>query len=183
MSMYSDDYEYASSRLSETIVRKGNEPVYIYGVSPGMKVTYQVIDKPGEDPGVCDIDELDLKPVPLGYCNFNKNASYLTRIPMRRDWRQGLRQGNYMSLNGVDARKIPNTALAKVIKGEYPTFKDCLELVKKLNSVAWHRHWAISNAGGLFHKGSAVPVCVILDGELKLSTKYQYLSEALKESL
>lgn len=182
MSMYSDDYEYAHSRLSETIVRLGDKPVYVFKVSPGMLVQYAFLENL-EDIKVCDIDELDLHPVPLGYCNYNKHACYLTRMPMRRDWRQGLRRGNFTTLSGVSAERIPYDSLHQTIVGDYPTFTACLEAVKKVKSIAWHRHWALGPLAQVLYKGGVKPVGKIVNGELELYPRYKYLNEALKESL
>jgi hypothetical protein len=181
-SMYSDDYEYANSRLLDTIVRLDGEPVYVHQVMVGMNAQYCTL-KDMDVTKMCKVDELDLKPVPLGYCNYNKHACYLTRIPMRRDWRQGLRRGNFTSLTGADALRIPYDALRQCIVGEYPTFEGALEAVKKVKSMAWHRHWAVDSNNQVLHKGSIRPVGVVDKGQVVLSSRYQYLKEALKESL
>ena len=180
--MYSDDYEYANSRLTETIVRLKGEPVYIFRVGIGMVTNYATLDD-FNTIKTCKTEELDLKPVPLGYCNYNKQACYLTRIPMRRDWRQGLRHGNFTSLSGVDANRIPYDVLRQCILGDYPTFNGAVEAVKKVKSMAWHRHWAVDSQLQIFHKGGNRPVGVLDNGQVVLSSKYQYLKEALKESL
>lgn len=180
--MYSDDHEYANSRLIETIVRLKGEPVYIHRVGIGMKVDYSTLDAMDELKK-CTTEELDLKPVPLGYCNYNKHACYLTRMPMRRDWRQGLRRGNFTSLSGSDANRIPYDVLRQCILGDYPTFAGAVEAVKKVKSMAWHRHWAVDSELQILHKGGVRPVGVMENGQIVLSSKYQYLKEALKESL
>lgn len=180
--MYSDDYEYANSRLIETIVRLKSEPVYVYGVTAGMRVQYSTLEDM-TTVNFCQVEELNLKPVPLGYCNYNKQACYLSRIPMRRDWRQGLRRGNFASLSGANADRIPYEVLRQCILGDYPTFPAALEVVKRVKSIAWHRHWAIDSEGRILHKGSQVPVGVLEGGDIVLASKYQYLKEALKESL
>lgn len=181
MCMYSDDWEYASSRLCETIVRLNGEPVYIYNVGPGMKAKYGTLDNLDQEK-FCQVEELDLKPVPLGYCNFNKVASYLTRMPMRRDWRQGLRRGNFVSLNGIAAERIPYDCLYQVIKGDYPSFAAALEASKKVKSIAWHRHWSVDCKGDVFHKGHYKPVGRVVNGTVELHSPSTYLMEALKES-
>lgn len=182
MSMYGDDWNYASSRLCETIVRLKGEPVYIYSVNPGMIAKYAKLDDL-DNIAFCDANELDLKPVPLGYCNYNKNACYLSRIPMRRDWRQGLRRGNFASLSGVDAERIPYGALAKTILGDYPTYKAALDAVRKVKSMAWHRHWAVDGALQVFYKGAIRPVGEVVEGVVQLNSRSHYLAEALSESL
>lgn len=180
--MYSDDYEYANSRLTETIVRLGSEPVFVHTVGRAMLTQYSTLDNMA-DIKVCKAGDLDLHPVPLGYCNYNKQASYLTRIPMRRDWRQGLRRGNFTALNGVDAGRIPYESLRQCILGDYPTFAAACDAVKKIKSIAWHRHWAVSGDGQIWHKGAIHPVGVLEGDKIVLSSRYQYLKEALEESL
>lgn len=180
--MYGTDYEYANSRLTETIVRLKGEPVFIHRIGPGMVAHYNLLEGDGEVHS-CMTEELDLRPVPLGYCNYNKHACYLSRIPMRRDWRQGLRRGNFISLSGAAAERIPYEALKKVILGDYPTFAAATEAVKKIKSIAWHRHWAIDCHGQILHKGHEKPVGLVRNGEIELHSKYIYLTEALKEAL
>lgn len=184
MSMYSEDYEYANSRLIETIVRKGKEPIFVYNVGPGMKVEYVPLgDKAAEGTSFCHIDELDLKPVTLGFCNYNKYATYLARMPMRRDWRQGLRRGNFAGFGPMDPQRIPYESLKQVIIGDYPTFDACLKALKTVKSIAWHRHWAMTNYGDILYKSKAYPVGKLENNEVKLDESFAYLSEALKESL
>lgn len=182
MSMYSDDYEYANSRLAETIVRLGKEPIFVFSVRSGMTVQYAPLSDL-TDVKICHIDELNLQPVPLGYCNYNKHASYLTRMPMRRDWRQGLRRGNFCSLNAVNADRIPYESLRQAIIGDFPSLAAALEAAKKVKSIAWHRHWAVDNFGQLFYKGGTKPVGKVVNGELQLDSRYIYLNESLKESV
>lgn len=182
MCMYGTDYEYANSRLTETIVRLKGEPVYVYNVRNGMKVQYGVL-KDLDTILECQLEELDLHPVPLGYCNYNKLASYLSRVPMRRDWRQGLRRGNFVSLSGIDANRIPYESLRQAILGDYPTFTAAVEAVGKVKSIAWHRHWAVNINGQVLYKGGVRPVGKIENGQVVLDSRYMYLTEALKESL
>lgn len=182
MSMYAEDHQYAHSRLVETIVRLGKEPIWVYQVMPGMMVKYAQLADFDEIKTV-HIDKLDLTPVPLGYCNYNKYACYLSRMPMRRDWRQGLRRGNFVSLSGVDANRIPYEALRQVIVGDFPKFDAAVKAVEKVSSMAWHRHWAVDKGSNIFHKGAANPVGKVVGGEIILESRSMYLSEALKEAL
>lgn len=184
MSMYGKDYEYANSRLVETIVRRAGVPIFVVSVNRGMVVYYYNLDEMDGDLKTCDIDELDLHPVPLGYCNFNKYATYLSRIPMRRDWRQGLRKGNFTSQGaGYPGERIPYEALSQVIIGDYPAYKACLDAVLKVKSMAWARHWSVDNALDVFYKGGRNPVGKVEEGNVILIPSFSYLKEALQESL
>lgn len=182
MCMYGEDWNYAHSRLQETIVRLDGQPVFVYNVSPGMIAKVSFLDSMDET-SFAHVKSLDLKPVPLGYCNYNKYACYLSRIPMRRDWRQGLRRGNFYSSGPVNADRIPYEALKKTIIGEYPSFERAVEAVSKIVSMAWHRHWCVNKLGQVFHKGSSKPVGKVVNGRVELNSQHMYLTEALQESV
>ena len=115
-------------------------------------------------------------------CNFRDNAHYLSRIPMRRDWKQGLRKENFTS-GTVHVQLIPPEVLRAVIVGEYPTLKQCLDMCtkKKVKSAAWHRHWAVCSDGTLMYKNEGV-VGVWEGGDLILDADHRYLQEALMEA-
>lgn len=180
MSMYGKDHEYAHSRLEQTVVSLNGEPVFVMTVKRGMLVTYSTL-KDMTTYLTCRVDDLDLRPVKLGYCNNPRGVTYLMRMPMRRDWRQGLRFGNFIGV-GFDARHLAYTDLYDVIKGKYPTLKEVVVSIKtgKAKALAWCREWAIS-ADDLLYKGQKVGKLVgnvpVLDEE------NCYLREALEEAL
>lgn len=178
--MYGDDWDYANSRLAGTVVRLDGEPVFVHSVGPGMR---GVLSKLSDlhNPFEADAKGLDLIPVPLGMCNFKGQAHYLSRIPMRRDWKQGLRKENFGSAT-VHVQLIPPEVLRAVIVGEYPTLAECFLLCtkKKVTSAAWHRHWAITADNRILYKNEG-PVGIVEDKELILDDKHRYLQEALKE--
>lgn len=178
--MYGDDWEYANSRLNGTIVRLKEEPVFVHNIGRGMKAEVSTLEDV-YTAFFADAHDLDLVPVPLGMCNFDGVAAYLSRVPLRRDWRQGLRRENFISSVG-DHAKIPPNILAKVIKGVYPTLKECLEKVKGEDaSAAWCRHWAVTSHEKLVYKRSIVGTSA--GGILLLDKQFSYLAEALEEAV
>jgi hypothetical protein len=179
--MYGEDADYADSRLAGTIVRLLNgEPVFVHHVRGGMDALVSTLADL-YTPFNVHAGELNLVPVALGMCNFNEGAHYLSRIPLRRDWKQGLRKENF-TCDTVHVQLIPPTTLRQVILGEYPTLDECIKLCaeKKVGSVAWHRHWAITSKGILRYKNEG-PVGIVRDGALALNEPYRYLQEALGE--
>lgn len=178
--MYGIDWEYAQSRLQGTIVRLGDNPIFVHNIGPGMKAEVSTLEDI-YNVFIADAKEFNLIPVPLGMCNFDGLARYLSRIPLRRDWRQGLRRENFCSNIG-DHAAIPPETLAKVIKGEYPTFAEALKSVKEgAKSVAWCREWAVTSDGKLIYKRLAVGVNK--EGMLLLDKEFNYLAEALEEAV
>lgn len=175
--MYGKDWEYANTRLQGTIVRLGEEPVFVHEVVRGGVANLAKLKDIYNDFKV-DMNELNLVPVPLGMCNFNDQVSYLSRVPLRRDWRQGLRRENFIS-NNVPHSAVPPDVLGAVIEGVYPTLQEALEKASKGISTAFHRHWAVTRDNILVYKRDNVGV--VHKGMLLLDREYQYLAEALEE--
>lgn len=172
------DKNYAAERLNGTIVRWRGKAVRVIGIAAISAV--QIL-RTGEN-DAAPYNELDLNPVPLGYCNFNGTALYLSRSPVREDWKQGLRVGTMRATfsdgkvvkplredldrfrdadedeNGpIRLKNIPDVEVAKTIEGEYPSLDDILTSLrrggKKLTQLAYNRNFAVDINFNIFHKG------------------------------
>lgn len=186
-----DDINYANGRLVGTIVRLKDEPVKvndIYLQVDGITATVKHL-KNGYNKDVL-LNELNLEPVPLGFCNTPRGLSYLTRVPLRRDWRQGLRQHNMVALMGVDPRFATERYLRRTIVGDYPTFKDALKQLKERkedygfdHKIAFCRDFAIDESYGtpkILYKWFGV-VGDVKGGIPKLINKFAHLNDMLEE--
>lgn len=182
MGMYGNDYDYANSRLEGTIVRLEGKPVFITNVTRGMKANVSYLTSI-DDLFKVDVDDLDLKPVPLGYCNKDGTTTYLMRMPMRKDWRQGTRIANMCSRGHFRPYHLRYSDLEPVITGKYPTLKQALEFVLKKagSSMAWSREWAVGFGNVLYYKSE--PVGSIVEGKPTLEETNNYLSQSLEEVL
>ncbi len=178
MQLYNDK-NYAGERLNGTIVRYNEKAVRVIAIGNATAVQYL-------NNGVAEnvpYARLDLNPVPLGYCNFGGNAIYLSRSPVREDWKQGLRPGTMratflekpkaLAINdeelhqlrriGEEAdfplrlKNIPDVELAKTIEGVFPTLDEVLASLrrggKKLLSLAYNRNFAVDTNLNIIHKG------------------------------
>lgn len=188
--MYGKDYPYAQSRIQGTVVRllKNGEPVYVVYVNAYGSCGVTPIEEDWGDHDktvVVHVDDLDLHPVPLGYVNCAGEATYLMRIPMRRDWKQGLRQENCWS-SGRRFMQIPMKDIKNCIMDRFPTFdkalKDVSESVRKIKIIAWHRNWAVSTSGQVLYKNHEI-VGGVIEDKIVLNPSFQYLKEALAESM
>lgn len=176
--MYGDDWMYASTRLNGTVVRVGVEPVVVNEVR-GVDLVDLTYLRSGER-CVKSLRELNVKPVPLGFVNDSGECTYVARMPRRSNYRQGLRGDNTLCLYGKSLPSFMSVSVANTIVGSYPSLGEALSSGSK--SVAWSRHWAITNTGVLLYKAKG-EVGRINGGMPELHPKYSYLNECLQEAL
>lgn len=185
--MYDKDYEYAHSRLVNTIVRNGKHPVLVKAVrGDGSVITETIITERRRE---CALEDLDLSSPPLGYINTPRGVQYIARKPMRRDWRQGLRSNNMVVLGGRRSEVTPRMIYA-AIRGVYPTLAEAMErsMIDGI-SVAFSREWAVlfdydEKAMYLRYKWHGVAGVIDTDSqEVRLRDGDAYLFTNLAESL
>lgn len=187
--MYGRDYEYARSRIAHTILcLDSGEPVYIHDVDLGNGLcSVNSIAKEDDEIKLVSLDKINCKPPRLGFVNTRGVATYVSRMPLRRDWKQGLRREN-MSSSTVPIREVKWSDLANCILNKYPKLDKAYESISKqgspLKSIAFHRHWALTKFMDITYKGSTIvgkfdPKTF----EITLNESYNHLYECLQESL
>lgn len=182
-----DTASYAATRLNETVIRKGLEPILVHSCTDGykgIKVQYQYIvsGASGED----YLHNLNLDPVPLGYVNFNGNAIYLTRMPMRQDWKQGLRDRNITTADGFN-NPLPYHVIANTIIGKFPTIKNCLERLNSSNmntAMAFNRDFCVERSGNLKYKSLFDIGNINMDNaNINIDDSFSWVREAFEECM
>lgn len=186
--MYGTDYRYAATRLNETIVRRNNQPVLVRNVSgDGMVDYYNILD--GER-GSCRLEDLDVRPMPLGYVNKAKKAYYMTRVPKRSDWRQGVRANNVMLVCRTPLRGMLHSLIRALYKNK-TNFDGCFTEIayRRASSMSFHQHWALkvrrntTKSHQLCYKGIDNVGHVYEDKTFKLRKGCHHLKEYLEECL
>ena len=188
--MYGQDYAYANTRIMGTIVRVAatNEPVYVTAVGAGVCSVGLICDM--QNQFHIRLDDLNLKPLRLGYVNTAGEATYLQRIPKRKDWKQGLRRENCMS-SGRELFNFPMESLRDCVLSNYPLYKRAIQAsmqeksartgkIGRTKCIAFHRNWAISGGEVLLYKDH-LQVGHIVDGKYELLSQFTYLKESLEE--
>lgn len=188
-----DTAAYAASRLIDTIILCDGAPVIVRNVEKsdagsGIVVKYTEILDPTDRTKRADINQFDLNPVRLGYVNYRKDPVYLTRAPMRRDWRQGLRTMNIYDAHGNNPRMIPYHVIAQTIMNNYPTFESALNTLNSPllgdGGLAYHRDFSISHEGKLSYKGMfEVGEVNMENGDVVIDPKFAWVGEAFNESM
>lgn len=191
MGLKYSDQVYANDRLNGSVVRHEDRPVWCEFVEDGnARVKYMGTDRWSNVPYM----ELDLTPVPLGNVNINGFVVYVSRMPKRRDWRQGLRLAN-MRFDGVigNARiNIVSNELANTILGAYPDITDCFDRIGngECNGSAFSHHFSVGEKRKkgfqLYYKTFTIGVADITDGgqiKTQLNDEFKFLEEFLKEEM
>ncbi|MGL5323574.1 MAG: hypothetical protein ACRC91_02435 [Aeromonas sp.] len=179
--MYDGDFEYANSRLCDSVVRLDDVPVMVHAVNRDGTVAGSSLTDGKEIR--CNLEDLNLVPVELGYVNYDGHAHYVMRKPVRRDWRQGLRHNNMIS-DTIPVPHLPWAAIAKAINNNYPTFEQARLMLKGkrgMHSIAWCRDFAIIKGWEVKHCGDKVGK--VVGEKVVLDEAFQYLKEALEETL
>lgn len=186
---------YASNRLLNTIVRGPDGlPLKIMAIADKRVAGNRLIDGHAVE---FKYSEMDINPVPLGYCNSRSRAVYMSRIPKRQDWKQGLRHENCRAIADMveshDGDHQPLIdfprwdVIAKTIQGEYPSIEDAVKAVssKKVVSWAFSRHFSVDldfflHYKGIFKIGTIDPQN---PRKFQLKDQFWWAKETLEESL
>lgn len=185
-----DTAEYARSRLIETVIRHGNKPVMVYDVgvhslTNKIIIKYQDIMNSDEVMLEDEIDNFNLDPVPLGYVNWKNYAYYLTRMPMRKDWRQGLRLLNIVLPDG-DRPPVPLKTVGETIMGNFPSFKSCLDKLnskKTIKAMAFCRDFSVSTQEIQYKGMFPIGKVDMENGNIHINDGMSWIREALDEAL
>lgn len=192
--MYGKDFAYASTRITNTIVRvlATNEPVLVLAVNrhSGACTLEYLVTPDGQDKRfILHMDELNVQPVRLGYVNLSGQAFYLERSPIRHGPNnQGLNRENCNS-SRYRIFDFPVEALRYCIMGIYPSYKKAVAGTAKPKrngdpkTIAFNRHWAVRGGKTLLYRWDREVGSINKDGLPELSPSFSYLNECLAELL
>ena len=182
--MYIDDRNYTAMRLENTVVRDKKEGVLVtvvdvYETPEGLMAIVNPFgnNKARYETLLCD---LDLSSPPLGNVTYKETVVYVARLPLRNDWRQGLRRENlvYVFEGRLYKYLLPSLSVLKTpVYNKYPTYKKCLGKNK-----AFSRTFSLDKEGNIWYKCRDIVGHDFL-GTPKLDEKYTWLEEALQDAL
>lgn len=186
--MYGNDYDYANSRLEGTIIRHKGKPVFYLHSDNTGNVQLKTIVTGRERSG--KFSDLDFSVPTLGFVVDHGCLMYISRKPLRRDWRQGLRENNVTikRYTPMNVRTPCCSLLYKCITQKFPKVSEAIETCKDdLVAVALSPDWAIIPDGKgvmkLNYRYFGVAGVLYGDGTFKLKDTDKYRFTNLKESL
>lgn len=181
-----DSIDFAQGRLLGTVISYDEHPVYIKDIHHDGIV--EIIDVRTSKEKTASLYDKKFSKVPcqLGYCNYNGEAKYLSRIPQRR-WKQGIDDNSLYYSTGNRLRNLKCAAFANTIEGIYPPFEEAVTRVREniMASCAFSRYFAVELQGKvvvLCFKGEEVGVLDVA-GIPVLHDRFFFLKEMLTEVL
>lgn len=183
-----DDVLYAQNRLINTLITYGDAVVEVIDVALlSHNDPLQVLAIPvlagGRKKVVDSIDAFDLTPIKLGFVMSTKigSLSYMERMPIREDWRQGTRQQNVKVVWGDPV--WDREAVAKTAQNIFPKLDELRAGVKKL--TPWTRQFAVNEKNEIFYKwyGRVGNFPSNDNNNYLLDNEFFWVEEALREAI
>lgn len=186
-----DTADYAATRLIETIILYKGRPVKVTNCLQQAAKKIWIVATDIENGAIVQdyLDNFDMNPPLLGYVNTEKQCTYMTRMPMRKDWKQGLRKNNLVSYSGY-APDIAMKFIAKTIMGVFPSVGEACARINKFNAAgngykggqAFDRNFAIDQFGRVWYKNIfQIGVVDMKTSGIKVDPAYEWTREALME--
>jgi len=187
--MFNNDAEYARSRMVSSYMRGADQLYKIVDISSkDNKLDKAVILAIDHKRNQVQLSSKDLKFSigKLGYVNdaISGVATYLSRLPLRRDYRQGLRAYQLVSYRSGGSGTIGETWLEQNAKSVYqclenvfPSLPTVIELAEEYNGdIAFNKSFALSSKFRLLYRGFVVGE-LTKDDKFKLNHSFNFVEE------
>lgn len=205
MGLLYETVEETQTRLYETVFLYKDQPVLCQGVScdedggenpEGINLSLLFYPRCVETASVKLNDpDLNYRNYNLGYCNLNRGASFIYRVPTRSGYKQGLCRNNLgiskitPSIGVPEFRSIVTSiGFRDMLRGVYPTLSEAasrLEADDAPVSVAFHKNFALMfdkfrKDYLLYYKGDRVAFGT--SSAFDLPAEFRYLREIITQS-
>jgi hypothetical protein len=188
--MFNNDASYAKSRLNSSFLKGKEKGFYkiidISGRSNDLSKAVIITINEEDQTENLNIKDLEFSVGKLGYVNdkLSGQALYISRLPIRRDFRQGLRSSQLSfirngSYNGISENWLDCNAknVNKCLRNFYQPLNQVIELSEEYNEdIAFSRSFALSSKYKLLYKGFTVGD-LTKDDKFKLHTQFSFIEE------
>lgn len=154
-----------------TVVLYKGEPVYVTAVGEDKPTKVRILDLMSQRSSTVDFNLVDFTPPAfrIGNVNVEGGVFHVARKPVRK-MQVGLNVNNTIvgiigdglypngTMNGANrVGHFNSIEIANAIKGNYPSFEECLEFVKQFKgTMAWDRQFSISATRHVFYRTKTV---------------------------
>jgi hypothetical protein len=178
---FDGDYRYGYSRISNTYVwdNRRNRLVYITSAGPD----YESLVATDSDRHETRVrwEDISFEPPSIRALNTEDNSFFVERLPLRRDWKQGLRASQFRC-DELHSDWISRNwkSVDKAIKKEYPSLKEAVfDLEDFAVSRAISEYFFLDENFKLLYKKQLEIGSLLKSGQLALSARFSWLKEQL----
>lgn len=131
-----------------------------------------------------DGKKLDITPQKLGYVNHSMGfAQYICRKPMRRDWKQGLRDNNAATPKN-NRSNFETSAIAKALLNEYPNLEECYAFCDEGgDSMAFSKNFCLDRDKRVMYKGWVAIGSVTKAMKIEIEKGKEWIEQALQDEV
>ncbi|MHA2086326.1 MAG: hypothetical protein ACXABD_21485 [Candidatus Thorarchaeota archaeon] len=185
--MFADDnIGYLKGRLEGTVIRmKCDTPLLVTGVyreNDGSVILHGArAPHEGVEIIIVPLKEAVLKSPILGMVNKRGGSFFLSRRPLRHDWRQGLRPSNVMKTKRGVGRgsDCSNKDISNAILGRFSSFEVSLDRARRNQyNVAFSRKFSVDSESLVWYKERFV-VAKVVKNKPELKKDFFWLKELL----
>ena len=128
-----NDIDYARQKLVNTVVLFDGKAALIQEISSNRKGMVAVASLRNGEQVEAPLDQFTIRGFKLGYINGERECYYTLRLPLRSDWRQGLRERNTQYSTGGRFCNASTRRIMEAVEGGqgYPSFVDALTKVRE----------------------------------------------------
>jgi len=185
---YGSDYEYAGTRLRETLLVIDGRPQWCTDVlSNGMVCSMDPIS--GMDFDNVHLEDIDLTPPKMGFVNTETTCRWSCRLPARH-YKQGLTEKNTFLEGGLSGIGLNSNPMYAMLRGQYPSMLDALDFIVngEAKSQAFSRSMGLVkqvNGAVVSYRSTKVATIALgkdpKDFELKFLEEYNFLEDDFEE--
>jgi hypothetical protein len=187
---FNGDYSYAWSRVQGCFLwhRPSERLCRAYDATSNYRSIY--LEKANGERFEARWKDISFEPPVIKAVNLFDDAFYVERIPLRRDWKQGIRASQFSIIGGDSAVRRSTwlnyniEAVERAIKGIFPSFKDILfKLEEYANLQAVSKHFFINKDFNVIFQNRTVVGQVTDDNLIRLHPNFSFFKEQIETEL
>lgn len=193
--MFNNDAEYAKSRIVSSCMKSKENLLRVYDIkavnNDFSTAAILAVDENKKNV-IVKASDLSFNVGQLGYINefISGIAYYLTRLPIRRDFKQGLRSSQLCYSRNGSTSTISESWFENNIKpinnclnNKYPKLEKAIETIDESNcDVAFSKNFALNEKYALLYKGFKAGR-LTKDDKIKLDFNFNFIEEELAKEV
>jgi hypothetical protein len=186
---FDGDYSYAYSRVRDCFVWKPEVKELFYVASASNNYRELLLNDKRGNMVISSWEEISFEPPSFRSVNTKNGTIVAERMPLRRDWRQGLRSNQFRidtfgRADGYNWMQSHWNSVEKAIRKEYPSLEEALwDLEEFSEARAISPHLVIDNEYKLWYLKAFCIGVIDPDDNIVLNKRFRWMQEQVQEEV